>query len=130
MLFFATILGWMTFNFLFMAGHREGWVWQLVGEYQRLQEAAIMCGVGAGLFGVLSIVVLCTGKKHHPSEPRIHQNHSGSNAQGQRFQNLGPIVSGEQTAEHRLAALKALLAKGLISEQEYRASRQRILDEL
>ncbi len=46
------------------------------------------------------------------------------------YQQAPPASSGQGSAEQRLNELDSLAAKGYISQQEYQARRQRILDSL
>jgi hypothetical protein len=131
-LLIAAFLGWATFNWSLSTARNDGMVGKALGTYQQSQDMTIMFGVGTVIFGILAVVVLAVGggRSSAQTPPTRQADTSVANPQPHRREESKPTASSRLPVEQRLATLKELLSKGLISEQEYQARRHRILEDI
>jgi hypothetical protein len=138
MLLIAAVLGWGAFNWTHnakVAGERTGlggFISRLTNEQGESENLAVKLGVGAGIFGFIALIILASGGGGGSTTYQPPQNTSGHHpsAQAPYLGDAGSPRASQGSVEERLAKLRDMRDKGLLSQQEYDTTRLRILDDL
>jgi hypothetical protein len=140
-LFVAASLAWAAHNNYNQAGRIKSEInalpeWQKivfkpVNDFDKnvrvrgMEDTAQNSAIGAAIFGLLGLV-LCSRRTNAAPKQAVPVRAKEIPAEP----GSTPSAASRPSLELRLANLKGLLSKGLITQQEYESRRQRVLDDL